>query len=549
MLNKRAITVLLAGILPAGALLADTPPKQGGELTVPLISTGFVENFNPYTLGDPLKATMFEPLFIHNSQTGEIEPRLAESIVVADDLMSVTIKMRPNLKWSDGSALTAEDVAFSFNLPKSTPAFDVKGIWSEKGKAKSVSAIDDLTVIIELKEADSTFVWGLKEYHIVPEHTWGEVENLTTFTNPNPVGNGPFTEVALLRPQQLTLCRNPHYWQADKGRPYLDCVVTRSFSDNSQIQAALMKGEIDWGSNFIADIEKTFVKADPENNHYWYPANDATHLYMNTKAAPFDNLSVRKALSMSLDREMIVDLAAYGYPTPNYYLGGLSTYFESYIDKNIEKKFSKNSTYNPDLAMEKLDAAGYIDQNGDGFRQLPNGENINIDIEVVNGWTDWVQTAQLVTEMFEDVGVRSRVKIVDWSVYDKNLKEGTYEMSINWSTTNGAHPIQAYQDYFSEGAVGASWHAGHGIFSQEISDLIANFGRTNDIEEQKRILGSLQQFTAENMPFIPLFASPVWFQYRTEKIVGWPNAENPYILPNYYQADKKAKIIDNLHLK
>jgi peptide/nickel transport system substrate-binding protein len=357
------------------------------------------------------------------------------------------------------------------------------------------------------------------------------------------------TEVALMNAQQIKLCRNPHYWQAAEGRPYLDCIVNRSYNDNSQIQAALMNGEIDWGSNFIADVDKTFVKRNPETNHYWYPANDAIHLYLNTKNAPFDNLEVRKALSMALDREMITDIAAYGYPTPNHYMGGLGEYFESYVDQDVEKKHAKYSQYNVEAATSILDSQGYVDKNGDGFRQLPNGDPIAFEIDVVAGWTDWIQTVQMVTEFWEEIGIKATLKAVDWSVYDKNLKEGTYDVSINWSMTNNAHPIEAYQGYFSEKLRGLSWHGSHGVESKEMSDLIDTFGVTTDLAKQGEIISTLQEFTAENIPFIPLFSNATWFQYSTAKVVGWPNSENPYIHPNYYQADKKVKILDHLHVK
>ena len=400
-----------------------------------------------------------------------------------------------------------------------------------------------------MSEADSTFVWGLKEYFIVPKHIWGKVDNLTTFTNPNPVGNGPMTEIAFMSAQQLKLCRNPHYWQADKGRPYLDCIVARSYNDNSQIQAALMKGEIDWAANFVADIDKTYVARNPETNKYWYPANDAIYLYLNHKIAPFDNLEVRKALSMSLDRDMIVDIAAYGYPTANFSVTGLGEYFEKYIDKDIETKHASITTYNPEAAMKILDAQGYTDKNGDGFRQLPNGKPISFDIEVVNGWTDWVQTVQMVTEFFGAVGINAEIKTVDWAVYDKNLKDGNYQVSINWSATKNAHPIEAYDAYFSESSVGNSWHAGHGFINTEISELIGSFGGISDVNKQNEIINTLQAYTADNVPFIPLFSNPTWFQYNTTRIVGWPDANNPYIQPIYYQGDKKVKILDHLHLR
>ncbi|MEH6453324.1 MAG: ABC transporter substrate-binding protein, partial [Psychromonas sp.] len=513
------------------------------------IGAGKVANYNPYTVKDLIAGTIYEPLFIHNGKTGEIEPRVAESIDVSDDLMTITVKVRPNLKWSDGKPLTAEDVAYSYALTKEAKAFDVRGMWGEEGSLESVTATDATTVVFKMSKADSTFLWGLKDYYIVPKHIWGEVDNLTTFTNPNPVGNGPMTEVEFMSAQQLKLCRNPHYWQADKGRPYLDCIVARSFNDNSQIQAALMKGEIDWASNFVADIDKTYVSRNPETNKYWYPANDAIFLYVNHKKAPFDNLEVRKALSMSLDREMIVDIAAYGYPTANYSLTGLGDYFESYIDKDIDKKNASITAYNPDNAMKILDAEGYKDLNGDGFRQLPNGDPISFEIEVVAGWTDWIQTVQMVTEYFAEVGIEAKIKTVDWAVYDKNLKDGSYDVSINWSATNNAHPIEAYHAFYSESSVGKSWQAGHGFINKDISDLIVKFGTISDLDEQNKIITELQDYTASNVPFIPLFSNATWFQYNTTEIVGWPDADNPYIHPNYYQADKKVKILDHLHLK
>jgi peptide/nickel transport system substrate-binding protein len=195
-----------------------------------------------------------------------------------------------------------------------------------------------------------------------------------------------------------------------------------------------------------------------------------------------------------------------------------------------------------------LDAAGYIDKNGDGFRQTKDGKRIEFDIEVVNGWTDWIQVVQMVTEYFEEVGIKANVKTVDWAVYDSSLKDSKYKMSINWSLV-ATHPILAYQDYYSSSRIGKTWHGGHGVHSPEIDALIEGFGKTNDTAEQAEIIKQLQVFTAENLPFIPLFSNPTWFQYNSSKIVGWPNAENPYVQPVWYDGGKRVLIINNLHLK
>ncbi|WP_404971185.1 ABC transporter substrate-binding protein [Vibrio campbellii] len=542
--KKTLLATFAASVMLATTAQADTI-KQGGTLTVPIINTGFVENFNPYTTKDTLHGIMFEPLFVLNNMTGETHYRLAESVEYSDDLKTITLKLRDGLEWSDGAPLTAEDVVFSFELTKKAPAFDVKAIWPT-GNLTSIEATDKQTVVFNLAEPDSTFLWSIGAYHIVPKHTWSKVTDYTTFTNPNPVGSGPMTTVKYVKPQQMELCRNPHYYL--ENRPYLDCVNFRSYNDNSQIQPALIKGEIDWGSNFIADVESTFVGQDKENNHFWYPANDAIHLYVNTKKAPFDDLRVRQALSMSLDREAIVDIAAYGYPTVNYNVGGIAELYKKHIDEDVNKKFGHLTQYDAKKAQSLLDEAGIVDRNGDGFRDNADGSTVEFDIEVVNGWTDWIQVVQMVTEYFADVGIKANVKTVDWAVYDKNLKDSAFTMSINWSMVSD-NPILAFQEYYHTSRVGKGFHAGHGVHSPEIDKLIDSFGKIGDAEKQEAIISELQEFTAENMPFIPLFSNPTWFQYSTKNIVGWPSEKDPYIQPVWYDGGKRVIILNNLHLK
>jgi len=545
--NKKLLASIVCGLLISSNGVAAEDFKQGGTLTVPVINTGFVENFNPYTSGDITHGTMFEPLMVFNTMTGDVEYRLAESAEYSDDLKTITLKLRKGLKWSDGKPLTAKDVVYSYEMTKQAPAFDVKAFWST-GKLTSVTATDANTIVFKLSTADSTFIWGLPNYQILPEHIWSKVaaKDLPTFTNPDPVGSGPMTVVKYLKPQQMQLCRNPNYYLPN--RPYIDCVTFRSYNDNSQIQPALMKGEIDWGSNFIADIENTFVAANPETNHFWYPANDAINLYMNTKEAPFDDLNVRKALSMALDRAEIVDIAAYGYPTANFNAGGIGELYGPYISKAVNEKYKENSTFNPEKSMQILDKAGYKDLDGDGFRDMPNGDKIEFDINVVNGWTDWIQVVQMVTEYYEEVGIKANVKTVDWAVYDKSLKDSEYKMSINWSMVAN-NPILAFEAYYATSQIGKSWHAGHGIHSPEVDKLIADFGLTNDAKKQQTILDELQEFSAANLAFIPLFSNATWFQYSTAKFEGWPTKENPYVQPIWYNGGTRNLILNNIHLK
>jgi peptide/nickel transport system substrate-binding protein len=523
--------------------------EQGGTLTVPIIATTFVDDFNPYSNAqiDMVRGTMFEPLWAFNVLKGEINWRLAESFTYGDDLMSLQINLKKGLTWSDGEVLDADDVAYSLNLGSEDAKLDNTGQWGS-GVIESVVATDANTVLISFTRKDTTVDWYMPSLFVVPQHIWQAVDDKITFKNSKPVGSGPITEVTQVRDNQIEICRNPHYYKADQGLPYLDCIKFRQYSDNSQIQPALINDEIDWGSNFIADIEKTYVDKNPETHGFWYPANDLINVYLNTREQPFNDINFRKAFSMALDRPTIVDLAAYGYPTAESRVTGIGEFFKASFNKKVDKKFDGIASYDPKGAMKMLKKAGYKDIDGDGFLENPDGSEIDFDIQVVNGWTDWVQTVQMITEYLGEVGIKANTKTVDWAVYDLALKEGTYEASINWSAT-GVDPIVAYREYFLSSRIGQSWHTNHGISSPAIDALITEYGQTDDTDRRKEILADLMTFTGENLPFIPVFSNPTWYQYNSTRIAGWANAENPFVQPVFYDESRKLIMFEQLYAK
>ena len=552
-MKKLGLQIAVSAIAAGMALSAQADGHkhaQGGTLTVPIITQTFVDDFNPYSgaQGDMVGGTMYEPLWAVNAMQGEINWRLASGFTYDDDLMGLTIKLKDGLTWSDGETLDADDVVYSLNLGNEDAKLDATGQWSS-GKFVSVEAVDATTVYIKFGAKDGTIDWHLPRLHVVPQHIFSAVEDISTFSNSNPVGSGPMTEVTQVRDNQIEICRNPNYYKADQGLPYLDCIKFRQYTDNSQIQAALINDEIDWGSNFIADIEKTYVAPNPENHGFWYPANDLINIYLNTREAPFSDINFRKAFSMSLDRPMIVDLAAYGYPTPESHVTGLGEFFKTHFNDEVNAKYDYLAEYNPEAAMALLDEAGYKDVDGDGFLENPDGSAINFDIHVVNGWTDWVQTVQMVSEYLAEIGIKANTKTVDWSVYDSALKEGTYQASINWSKTNAEDPIQAYQDYFHTSRQGNSWHTNHGISSPAVDELIDEYTATSDADRRKAILAELMDFTGENLAFVPLFSNPTWYQYNATRIGGWPTADNPFVQPVFYDSSRKLITFEQLYAK
>ena len=266
----------------------------------------WLRNFNPLlnegSVRWPTHCGVYEPLLVYNVINGETLPWLATKWEFSADAKTLTFTIREGVKWSDGTPLTAKDVAFTFNLMKEKTAL-TGGAGGARavldGYVTKIEAPDDTTAVFTFSEAFTPGLWDIGESMIVPEHIWKDVEDPVTFTNENPVGSGPFTEIGKFEAQYYEVLANPNYWQ--EGKPYIKGFRFPALPDNETANLATVNGEIDWASNFIPDIENAYVSKDPEHNHYWFPATgDEVMLYVNCTKAPFDDVNVRKAFSMAL---------------------------------------------------------------------------------------------------------------------------------------------------------------------------------------------------------------------------------------------------------
>lgn len=501
-------------------------------------SAAWIENFNPFnttTRVSSVEDFMFEPLVIFNGmKDGEPNYRLAESFTHGDDLKSVTFKLRPGVKWSDGKPFTAKDVVFTFNLVKAHKALDLQAIWSQ---IDAVEAPDDQTVKITYKEPSSGLIYKIVQVYIVPEHIWASVKDPVTFTNPNPVGSGALTEIRRFTPQEYIQCRNPNYW--DNATLKVDCMRFPQIASNDQTIAIAAKGELDWFGSFLPDIEKTYVGADPKNHGYWFPAGSMVNFTMNFESstpgnhAAFNNIAFRRAFSMAMDRQAMVDIAGYGYPTINEYPSGLGRAFHSWNNPKVEEEFGKFSKYNVEGAKAELAAAGFKDVDGDGFVENPDGSKINFDIIVPNGWTDWVNTCQLAIEGLTAIGVQARLSTPDVPAWTDALLTGKYEVAINAFRT-GVNPHFMYDEALNTANKGKTRFASAHYSNPELDKLLGGFYATNDHAGQVEIMNKIQAVIGADLPFVAVYNNPLWYEYNTKRFTGWFNADNPVASPVVY---------------
>lgn len=557
----RLVVLLLVVMMAAGSSLSAL--AQGGEIprggTI-IVSQGqadpFPNNFNPYapnpanwTLG-----TMYESLFLYNPVEGGIPtPWLATDYEFSDDLLTLTYTLRDGVLWSDGEAFNADDVVFTFDMIAANPAMDRGALLTF---IESAEALDDLTVQFNLSEVYSLAPEVIAgNLWIVPEHVWSEIEDPVTFTNPDPVGTGMLTEVVTVNEQVLEQCRNPYYWQVGEDGeplPYIDCMRQPVYAGNDPANLATVNGEVDYVGNFMPDIEQTFVAADPENHgYYFWPGGDMVHLYLNTTKAPFDDVSFRRALSMAVDLDAVVGIGMYGYAVPASPTG-LGERYTAWISEEavaLAEEYGQG-IYDPEAAMAALDEAGYVDADGDGWRDLPDGSPFSFLIQAVNGWTDWVTSIQIISQNFQDVGLNASIETPDFGAWLNNLQTGEFDTSIGWGTAT-ATPYDHFRNLLYSDLIGDDGLANAQLWGRWTSDetdaLIEAFVATNDMAEWEQIIDELQMVYVENVITIPLFPGPRWYEYTTHRFTGWPTEEDYYVMGSPWCHECRRIVLTRIH--
>ncbi len=527
-----------AALIALGCGLAgcavDRPEPPSGVLSVSVEQTSaWVKNFNPLLPAGssrwPTRNGIYEPMMIFNGATDRWVPWLALGATWSPGLQIVRLDLRPGVTWSDGVPFTSADVVFTFELLKRHRVFDGNDVW---GFLEDVRAVDEHTVQVRFSRVFVPGFDSVAQQPIVPAHIWAGVADPMTFTNPTPVGTGPFTEVRVFRNQVYELGRNPRYWQP--GKPALTALRFLAFPSNDQANMALIEGSVDWAGNFVPAIDRTFVQRAPEDNHYWFPLLGSTvFLYANTAHAPFGDLAVRKAMSMALDRRKLVEIAMYGYTRPAD-ATGLSDAFASWRDPgSVDRDWMRHDV---GAANALLDQGGYA-RGADGVRRSPEGAPLRFDIQVVAGWSDWVRAGQVIARSLAEIGVEARLRLYDMSAWIDHLQRGDFDLAIAWSG-EGSTPYRFYRWTMSTETVAplgqlapSNWHR---FGDPRTDELLHAFERTDDRAEQHRLMNDVQRRFADLVPAIPLFPSPMWGAYSTHRFEGFPSAQNPYakLTPN-----------------
>ncbi|WP_243399138.1 ABC transporter substrate-binding protein [Cryobacterium zongtaii] len=511
--------VLLTGCT-AGGTTTDTSGDQ--LLTIPREDMGtFSRNFNPFTpnAAPMTQQAVYESMFVYNPADGGTTPWLATEWAASEDGLELTFTMRDGVLWSDGEPMVAGDVAYTFMLQKELlGGFDY---------LDSVGADDDQTVRFVLNRPYSPALYEIGQQIIVPQHIWEEIDDPAKDTNGTPVGTGPYTEVDSFQSQSFDLGKNPNYWQPDKQK--IAGIRMLAFAGNDGANLAAVNGEVDWAYQFMPDIEKSFVAKDPEHRQFWFPSTGSMiNWQLNTTKAPFNDVNVRKALSMAVDREQVTDIAMNGYTGPAD-CTGLSGAYTTWTDADLAGSCDWTN-HDVDAANALFDKAGYP-LGADGTRTLPDGSPFTLDISVGSASSDWLSAATIISQNLAEVGITATVDSPDWPTVVASYEDGSFDTGIVWSN-NAPTPYQFFRGVMSSETVKPvgekTFENYHRFASPEADALLATFAASSDEAAQTEAVNALQaEFDAE-APVIPLFAGPEWGMFTDIRFTGWPTESDPY---------------------
>jgi peptide/nickel transport system substrate-binding protein len=546
----------IIGLLVASGLLAaacgtsssssGNSPGPSGTLTLSneqgALWTCSFNPFNPSNLGEGITmGQVYEPLaFVNTLQNAKATPWLATSWAWSSNNTVLTFNIRHGVKFSDGTPMSAADVAFTFNLLKKKAGLDLNAVWSV---LSSVAVKGSDQVVMTFKSAAVPYFYYIADQvAIVPQHIWSKISNPVTYKDANPVGTGAFI-VSPCSAQNITYVASKHYWQP--GEPKLAKVLYPAFTSNDPANTYLATGQAQWGSQFIPSI-KTFYSAKSPDNHYWFPPIANVSLIPNLTVPGLNNVAVRQAMAYAIDRSRVASIGEYGEQPPANQNDIVTPTFSSWVDTAATA--TSNYGYNPAKAQQILTAAGFK-KGSDGIFVSPSGQKLSFTVINVGGYSDWVAAMQVIQSELKAAGIQLTADNLSLNDFTARMYDGSYQLAY-YAQTGGPTPYYELRQWLysaNSAPIGKAAASNWERYSNPATDkLIDSYGVTTDPAAQHQIVDKLQQVVLQDVPFIPVTEEVAWYQYNTAHFTGWVTPGNPYALPAAYAYPDMGQVL--LHL-
>ena len=510
-----------AGSNESGGAVAATPttsdtaePKNVSLCESWDFESGFFTPINPgnsaggYGISYYL-ANMYETLV--DVKDGEIVPALAESWEVSDDGLTYTFKLKENVKFSDGSAFNAESVKLNFDaipvvMGQYNGSYGITGTLIE-----STEVVDEYTVALHLTRAYYGVLNDLA--YIAPMGIMGAAAynddlTLSDVVLTASVGTGPYMYAGDYDGTKYTFVRNPYY---HGEAPNVDSFTVTVITDTSAAELALRTGEIDmlWGSHIVSyDAMSEFGSTENFEAKQDEYIESVQYLAFNTTAAPFDDVNVRDAVAMAIDKESLCENVYNGLVSPTNRI--LPRYY-AYCDIDAEGK-----SYNLEEANRLMDEAGYTDTDGDGIREK-DGQPLSVTMPYVSENTTSDNAMLFIADQLKAIGIDVTVSGADMMTWFTELMQGNWGLSFYHTYSPSYDPYTFFSNMDPDmQADPCAWQVS--LVLPEGNEIFKELNSCTDEKRIQEIYNTVLTAIYEQSIMVPLYEKYPSAIYSTEKI-------------------------------
>jgi len=521
MISKSELT--LTALLTAGALFAlsaqaaETVQRGGTLVYGRYADSNFLEPvLNENNTDIWILSNLYDTLLMPTDDGKGIKPGLATAWKVSDDGKSISLTLRPDTRFSDGSPITAEDVKWSLERA----AKPGNGVWQFIVSAiAQVSISDPHTVVLHLSHPDPAILSALTVFNtaIMPEKAFEAEPGKTDHDKAvafaeHPIGSGPFVLKSWQHNATMTLVRNPYYWAKgvdDKPLPYLDSIKFEVVPDDATRILKLESGELD-GAEFIPYSRVKELQANPALNMALFPSTRVEVASVNArpdidgKPNPLANPKVRQALNYATDKDAIIQLVTFGIGKPMI----------SFMSSSTPLNSGSKPLYPVDIAKAQalMKEAGY-----------PQG--FSTHMMILAGNEDSISIATALQQMWAQIGVKLAINQMDNATLIDNFRKGNFSMRIGPWTDDIADPneITSYYAYSKNiQALHSGWK------NDRLDQLFEASQQEMDRNKRATEYQEIQAIYNSSGPTIPLYESsyPVALKKSVQGFVQIPLGNN-----------------------
>jgi peptide/nickel transport system substrate-binding protein len=444
-------------------------------------------------------------------------PWLATSYAWGNGGKSITFTIRQGVKWNNGTAMTPADVAFTYNYVMKYPAINLAGLPITSATASGNA------VTVNFSSAQYLNLQEIAGVPILPQSVWGSVSSPTTFTDQKPVGTGPYV-LKSFTPQGFTLTKNTSYWQ--ESMIHVPNVFFPVYTSNNGALAALYSGAIDWTGNFIPGLQKNFVSTSPAYHHFWEAPGSTNALMPNLNKWPTNQLAVRHAVSLAVNRTLLASEGEAGLENPVTNTSGITLpTFSEWAGPAAADTVS--ATGSAGAAEAVLAKAGYK-KDSSGYYAL-GGKEVAITLIAPAAYTDYAAVGAMVATELKAAGINANFQGISVDAWNADMASGNFSLAEHWSN-NGLTPYNLYDNWLNSSLDNGKSNTGdyEGLKNAAMNADLAKLAGDSTVAQQTADLAPIETFVAKNLPVIPITTASEWFEYNSQYFVGWPTQTSPY---------------------